>query len=210
MALLPMTITGNLTRDPWLKKLQSGTCVGRLRVAASRRVRDEKAESGWRDVDTLFINVELWGQLAVNVRKSLLKGMPVIVTGFPSPGSGPTGKATPSSRSSSGPPRSAWTSPATSSAPGAASRPSTTWTTSSSPPSTVMSTSTPSRSPRRPPTPSGRHWPISRGRGSLILPRMRPLSRRRRGSWWVQPPVMVRGRAADRRSEIRDVPFGVT
>lgn len=83
MALLPMTITGNLTRDPWLKKLQSGTCVGRLRVAASRRVRDEKAESGWRDVDTLFINVELWGQLAVNVRKSLLKGMPVIVTGFP-------------------------------------------------------------------------------------------------------------------------------
>ncbi len=83
MALLPITITGNLTRDPWLKKLQSGTCVGRLRVAASRRTRDEKAEGGWRDVDTLFINVELWGQLALNVRKSLLKGMPVIVTGFP-------------------------------------------------------------------------------------------------------------------------------
>lgn len=81
MPLLPITITGNLTKDPWLKKLQSGNCLGRMRVAASRRIRDENAPGGWRDLDNLFINVEYWGQLAVNVKKSLTKGMPVIVTG---------------------------------------------------------------------------------------------------------------------------------
>ncbi|AGF73269.1 single-stranded DNA-binding protein [Corynebacterium halotolerans] len=81
MPLLPITITGNLTKDPWLKKLQSGNCLGRMRVAASRRIRDENAPSGWRDLDNLFINVEYWGQLAVNVKKSLTKGMPVLVTG---------------------------------------------------------------------------------------------------------------------------------
>lgn len=81
MPLLPITITGNLTKDPWLKKLQSGNCLGRMRVAASRRIRDENAPGGWRDLDNLFINVEYWGQLAINVKKSLTKGMPVIVTG---------------------------------------------------------------------------------------------------------------------------------
>ncbi len=81
MPIMPITITGNLTKDPWLKKLQSGNCLGKLRIAANRRIRDENAKGGWRDVDNLYLSVECWGQLAFNIKKSLKKGMPVIVSG---------------------------------------------------------------------------------------------------------------------------------
>ncbi|QGU05362.1 single-stranded DNA-binding protein [Corynebacterium comes] len=73
------TITGNLTKDPELKYFeQSGTESGRLRVAVNRRVRkDEK----WEDGPTLFISIEVWGQLARNCKISLGRGMPIVATG---------------------------------------------------------------------------------------------------------------------------------
>lgn len=73
------TITGNLTRDPELKYFQqSGTESGRLRVAVNRRIR--KGDK-WEDGPTLFISVEVWGQLARNCKISLIRGMPIVATG---------------------------------------------------------------------------------------------------------------------------------
>lgn len=39
-------------------------------------------EDNWVDQDVLFIDVECWGQLAVNAKKSLQKGRPVIAVGY--------------------------------------------------------------------------------------------------------------------------------
>lgn len=79
MATSTTTITGNLTRDPILKKFEgSGAELVRLRVAVNRRVlKDEK----WVDGDALFITVEAWGSLARHCKMSLTTGMPVIATG---------------------------------------------------------------------------------------------------------------------------------
>ncbi|GAB3692067.1 single-stranded DNA-binding protein [Corynebacterium nasicanis] len=79
MATSTTTITGNLTRDPILKKFEStGKELVRLRVAVNRRVlKDEK----WVDGDALFITVEAWGSLARHCKASLGSGMPVIATG---------------------------------------------------------------------------------------------------------------------------------
>lgn len=81
MAQQSVTVTGNLTDDPKLKELVSGGYVGEIRIASNRAFRDEKGENGWRVYDQLYISGELWNDLAVNVRKSLTKGMPVIATG---------------------------------------------------------------------------------------------------------------------------------
>lgn len=79
MAQSTITITGNLTRDPELKYFQqSGTESGRLRVAVNRRIR--KGDK-WEDGPTLFISVEVWGQLARNCKISLIRGMPIVATG---------------------------------------------------------------------------------------------------------------------------------
>ena len=79
MAISTTTITGNLTRDPILKKFKgTGAELVRLRVAVNRRVRkDEK----WVDGDAMFITVEAWGSLARHCKASLATGMPVIATG---------------------------------------------------------------------------------------------------------------------------------
>lgn len=102
MSQHPITITGHLTQDPRTIRLRSGQIKTVVRVASSRRVRDVKpanpsedqpAQSSqnsspnngntesWKDIDLLFMDVEVWGQFGINVRKSLSKGMPVIAVG---------------------------------------------------------------------------------------------------------------------------------
>lgn len=85
MSQLPITLSGNLTDDPVCKTFDTGTTLTRMRVATSRRVRtdseDENGNAQWADTDLLYIDVECWGQLAVNTRVSLEKGMPVVVVG---------------------------------------------------------------------------------------------------------------------------------
>lgn len=85
MSQLPITLSGNLTDDPVCKAFDTGTTLTRMRVATSRRVRtdseDENGNAQWADTDLLYIDVECWGQLAVNTRVSLSKGMPVVVVG---------------------------------------------------------------------------------------------------------------------------------
>lgn len=85
MSQLPITLSGNLTDDPVCKTFDTGSTLTRMRVATSRRVRTETEDANgnaqWADTDLLYIDVECWGQLAVNTQASLAKGMPVIVVG---------------------------------------------------------------------------------------------------------------------------------
>src|SRR5699024_567539 len=83
MSQYPITITGNLTDDPCVTKFSSDKVNTRLRIASSRRTRhtNSNGEFEWRDSDTVYINIEVWGQLGINTSKSLEKGMPVIALG---------------------------------------------------------------------------------------------------------------------------------
>ena len=85
MTYLPITLSGNLIEDPVSKSFDTGTFLTRLRLASSRRVPTETTDANgvrqWADTDILYIDVECWGQLAVNTNASLRKGMPVIVSG---------------------------------------------------------------------------------------------------------------------------------
>jgi single-strand DNA-binding protein len=72
-------ITGNLTADPELRSLPSGTSVCKLRVAVNTRRKD--GQSGeWRDVPNYF-DVTVWGAQGENCARYLAKGRGVAVDG---------------------------------------------------------------------------------------------------------------------------------
>ncbi|AZA08648.1 single-stranded DNA-binding protein [Corynebacterium pseudopelargi] len=80
------TIIGNLVDDPTYVRFDNsdedpGHKVS-MRVAASRRrLRQVNGKEEWQDADQLFISVECWGELALNVKRSLRKGHPVVCLG---------------------------------------------------------------------------------------------------------------------------------
>ncbi len=72
-------ITGNLTRDPEVSALPSGTSVCSLRIACNGRRKNN--ESGqWEDQANYF-DVTVWGQQGENCAKFLHKGRPVAIDG---------------------------------------------------------------------------------------------------------------------------------
>ena len=74
-----VVITGNLTRDPELRHLGSGTAVCKLRVAVNSRRKD--GQSGeWVDKPNYF-DVTVWGAQGENCANYLSKGRPVAVEG---------------------------------------------------------------------------------------------------------------------------------
>jgi single-strand DNA-binding protein len=73
-----VTITGNLTRDPELRSLQSGTSVCKLRVAVNSRRKDASGE--WVDKPNYF-DVTVWGAQGENCSTYLSKGRPVAIDG---------------------------------------------------------------------------------------------------------------------------------
>lgn len=99
-----VTVMGNLIEDPELTKTRNNNYVTKMRVACSRRVQRQVdpasaaqaqqnlANAGynpegagaveWVDMDHFFIDVECWGQLARNVKKSLIKGRPIMANGY--------------------------------------------------------------------------------------------------------------------------------
>lgn len=79
MPLPSITISGNLTRDPEVKFLNSGTAVTTLRVAASDRKRDENGV--WTDGEPCYLDVTVWRQTGENVAESLRKGDGVLLSG---------------------------------------------------------------------------------------------------------------------------------
>lgn len=72
-------ITANLTKDPELRALPSGTSVCELRVACNGR-RKNSATGQWED-DPNFFNVTVWGQQGENCAKYLSKGRGVAIDG---------------------------------------------------------------------------------------------------------------------------------
>ncbi|HMC06665.1 MAG TPA: single-stranded DNA-binding protein [Solirubrobacterales bacterium] len=73
-----VVITGNLTRDPELRSLPSGTSVCKLRVAVNSRRKDQNGE--WVDKPNYF-DVTVWGAQGENCATYLSKGRPVAVDG---------------------------------------------------------------------------------------------------------------------------------
>ena len=72
-------LTGNLTKDPELRSLPSGTAVCRLRIACNTRRKD--ASSGdWVDKPNFF-DVTIWGKQGENCAQYLSKGRPVAIDG---------------------------------------------------------------------------------------------------------------------------------
>ena len=72
-----VVMTGNLTRDPELRALQSGTSVCSLRIAANSR---RKTADGWVDKPNYF-DVTIWGRQGENAAQYLAKGRPVAIDG---------------------------------------------------------------------------------------------------------------------------------
>jgi len=74
-----VTIVGNLTRDPELRAMPSGTSVCTLRVAVNDRVKD--AQTGeWSD-KAGFFNVDTFGGQAESCAQYLTKGRQIAVSG---------------------------------------------------------------------------------------------------------------------------------
>ena len=72
-----VTIVGNVTRDPELRYLTSGTALAQFGVAYNRRY----TKGGEQVEDTSFFDVVCWSNLADNVSESITKGDRVIVYG---------------------------------------------------------------------------------------------------------------------------------
>jgi single-strand DNA-binding protein len=72
-------LTGNLTFDPELRSLPSGTSVCRLRVAVNTR-RKNNSTNEWEDKPNYF-DVTVWGQQGENCARYLSKGRPVAIDG---------------------------------------------------------------------------------------------------------------------------------
>ena len=72
-------ITGNLTADPELRSLPSGTSVCKLRVACNTR-RKDNSTGEWVDKPNYF-DVTVWGAQGENCHRFLSKGRPVAVDG---------------------------------------------------------------------------------------------------------------------------------
>ncbi len=71
-------LAGNLTKDPDVRYLPSGTPVTSFRLAVNRRF---KAKSG--DVDeTCYIDVKVYGKQAESCGEFLFKGRNVLVEGY--------------------------------------------------------------------------------------------------------------------------------
>ena len=74
-----VVMTGNLTADPELRSLPSGTSVCSLRIACNTRRKDQ-ASGEWVDKPNYF-NVTVWGAQGENAARYLSKGRPVAIDG---------------------------------------------------------------------------------------------------------------------------------
>lgn len=71
-------VSGNLTRDPELRQLPSGTSVCQLRLAVNDRFKDK--DGTWQD-RAFYFDVTVWAGQGENAAKYLSKGSGVIIQG---------------------------------------------------------------------------------------------------------------------------------
>ena len=70
-------LVGNLTRDPELRYIPSGTAVSDIGLAVNDRV---KKGDQWVD-EVTFVDITLWGRTAEIANEYLSKGSPVLIEG---------------------------------------------------------------------------------------------------------------------------------
>ena len=73
-----VVVTGNLTKDPELRTLPSGTSVCEMRIAVNSRRKDQSGN--WIDKPNYF-DVTVWGAQGENCATYLAKGRPVAIEG---------------------------------------------------------------------------------------------------------------------------------
>lgn len=73
-----VVLLGNLTRDPELRYIPSGTAVTEIGLAVNDRRKNANGE--WVD-ETTFVDVTLWGRTAEIASEYLTKGRPVLIEG---------------------------------------------------------------------------------------------------------------------------------
>lgn len=73
-------INGNLTHDPELRYTPSGRAVCRLRVAYTQRYQDPDTNA-WKDGETEFYNLDVWGLQGENCANVLRRGDRVVACG---------------------------------------------------------------------------------------------------------------------------------
>jgi single-strand DNA-binding protein len=78
LELNKVMLIGNLTRDPELSYLPSGTALAKLGLAVSRRYKDRNGET---KEDVAFVDIETWAKSAEFCAKYLKKGRRVFVEG---------------------------------------------------------------------------------------------------------------------------------
>ena len=71
-------LVGNLTRDPELRYIPSGTAVTDIGLAVNDRRKNANGE--WIE-ETTFVDVTLWGRTAEVASEYLSKGSPVLIEG---------------------------------------------------------------------------------------------------------------------------------
>jgi single-strand DNA-binding protein len=73
-------MVGRLTRDPELRRTNTGKAVCSFDIAISRRMKDP-ATGEWKDADPTFVPVIVWEAQAERCAERLKKGLPVHVEG---------------------------------------------------------------------------------------------------------------------------------
>jgi single-strand DNA-binding protein len=71
-------LVGNLTRDPELRYISTGTAVSELGLATNNRRKNANGE--WID-EPVFVDVTLWGRTAETASEYLTKGSSVLIEG---------------------------------------------------------------------------------------------------------------------------------
>lgn len=75
-----ITVIGNLTNDPELRFVPSGSAVANFTIASTPKVFDRQSNE-YKDGETLFLRSSVWRETAENVAESLTKGMRVVASG---------------------------------------------------------------------------------------------------------------------------------
>ena len=72
-----VVLVGNLTRDPELRYIPSGTAVSDIGLAVNDRI---KRGDQWVE-EPVFVDITLWGRTAEIANEYLSKGSPVLIEG---------------------------------------------------------------------------------------------------------------------------------
>jgi len=74
-----VVLAGNLTRDPELKYLPSGTAVCEFALAINRKW---KGQNGEQKEEVSFLDCQAWGRTAEVIAEHVKKGNPLLVSGY--------------------------------------------------------------------------------------------------------------------------------